>query len=204
MSARGRPRKFDEEAALASLLEVFRLKGFHGASLDDLTHATNMNRPSLYGAFGNKQDLFVASVEYYWADAGKRFRDALFGMKGLDADLHNLFETQIDIITKSEVGGCIVACSLPEAVDESPAFKTLYDRIFTESDKVVASRLFKAIEGGEIAKGTDVRRLSGLIVNEVFGISLRARAGFSKQELTRQAFYVVDLITKEFATKSFS
>jgi AcrR family transcriptional regulator len=192
--SRGRPRKFDEQAVLASALEVFRVKGFNGASLDDLTAATGLNRPSLYGAFGNKQALFAGSVEYYWQQAGGIYRAALFGGQGLRADLKALFAAQIDIITRNLVGGCIVACALPEGATEDADFMAMYRRIFAESDAVVRMRLKQAIEDGEISKSVDVKGLAGMIVNEVFGISLRARAGARPEELAQQGAYAVGLI----------
>ncbi len=54
----GRPRSFDIDRALDRALLVFWRKGYEGASLSDLTKAVGVNRPSLYGAFGDKEALF--------------------------------------------------------------------------------------------------------------------------------------------------
>src|SRR5687768_2471443 len=61
----GRPRAFDEQAALEAALGVFWRKGYEGASLSDLTEAMGINRPSLYAAFGNKEALFRRVLERY-------------------------------------------------------------------------------------------------------------------------------------------
>ena len=47
----GRPRAFDIDEALDRAVLVFWSKGFEGASLDDLTEAMGISRPSLYRAF---------------------------------------------------------------------------------------------------------------------------------------------------------
>src|SRR6201995_3955000 len=66
---RGRPRAYEPEVALAKALDLFRKDGFAATSLDDLSAATGMNRPSLYGAFGDKRELFIKSYRRYRDDA---------------------------------------------------------------------------------------------------------------------------------------
>ena len=46
---RGRPRAYQPDVALGKALDLFRKDGFAATSLDDLSAATGMNRPSLYG-----------------------------------------------------------------------------------------------------------------------------------------------------------
>src|SRR4249919_1709289 len=66
---RGRPRAYEPEVALGKALDLFRKDGFAATSLDDLSAATGMNRPSLYGAFGDKRELFIKSYQRYREDA---------------------------------------------------------------------------------------------------------------------------------------
>src|SRR3546814_586970 len=65
MVAMGRPRSFDIDEALDRALEVFWRKGYEGASLSDLTEAMGIARPSLYAAFGNKEELFCKALDRY-------------------------------------------------------------------------------------------------------------------------------------------
>ena len=62
---RGRPRAYEPEIALSRALDVFWKDGFAATSLDDLSAATGMNRPSLYGAFGDKRELYKKTYESY-------------------------------------------------------------------------------------------------------------------------------------------
>src|SRR6202140_4528861 len=66
---RGRPRAYQPDVALGKALELFRKGGFAATSLDDLSAATGMNRPSLYGAFGDKRELYIKSYQRYRDDA---------------------------------------------------------------------------------------------------------------------------------------
>jgi AcrR family transcriptional regulator len=62
-----RPRSFDPDEALDLARDVFWQKGFQGASLDDITAATGLNKPSLYAAFGDKDALFLKVLDRYHA-----------------------------------------------------------------------------------------------------------------------------------------
>src|SRR5262245_51908704 len=70
---RGRPRAFEPETALARALDTFRDGGFAATSLDDLSAAMGINRPSLYGTFGDKRDLFLKAYARYRSDVGGQF-----------------------------------------------------------------------------------------------------------------------------------
>src|SRR5580658_8616083 len=61
----GRPRAFDTDLALDQAMQLFWRKGFLGTSLSDLTEAMGINRPSLYAAFGNKEELFRRALDRY-------------------------------------------------------------------------------------------------------------------------------------------
>jgi AcrR family transcriptional regulator len=61
----GPPKAFGIDAALRAAIIVFWQKGFDGASLTDLTEAMGINRPSLYGTFGDKQALYLRALDWY-------------------------------------------------------------------------------------------------------------------------------------------
>ncbi len=73
----GRPREFDEAAALDAAMRVFWARGYEGASMDDLTAAMGINRSSLYSSFGDKEALFRKVVARYQQGPMAFFGDAL-------------------------------------------------------------------------------------------------------------------------------
>src|SRR5258707_13142479 len=75
---RGRPRAYQPDVALGKALDLFRRDGFAATSLDDLSAATGMNRPSLCGAFGDQRELVINSYRGYREDGGVAMRD-VFG-----------------------------------------------------------------------------------------------------------------------------
>src|SRR5271156_1550048 len=105
---RGRPRAYQPEVALARALDLFRKDGFAATSLDHLSAATGMNRPSLYGAFGDKRELYIKSYQRYRADARAAmieiFRDELSIRKRLE----RIYAVALEIYLSGEAGprGC--------------------------------------------------------------------------------------------------
>ena len=70
---RGRPRSFDESAALEKATRVFRSKGYDGTTIDDLVAGMGVGRPSLYSVFGDKRTIFLRVLRAY-AEAKGRSR----------------------------------------------------------------------------------------------------------------------------------
>src|SRR6201988_4589753 len=80
----GRPRAFDPDAALERAMHVFWAKGYEGASLSSLTRAMRINRPSLYAAFGNKEELFSKVLDRYMDGPLAYFGKALAAPRARD------------------------------------------------------------------------------------------------------------------------
>src|SRR6202165_1962016 len=81
---RGRPRSVDATVALERAMHVFWAKGYEGAALSDLTRAMRINRPSLYAAFGNKEQLFRKVLDRYMDGPVAYFGKALAAPKARD------------------------------------------------------------------------------------------------------------------------
>ena len=94
---RGRPRAYQPEIALGKALDLFRKDGFAATSLDDLSAATGMNRPSLYGAFGDKRELFIKSYQRYRADARAAMIDIFRDELPIRKRLERIFAVALDI-----------------------------------------------------------------------------------------------------------
>jgi TetR/AcrR family transcriptional regulator, transcriptional repressor for nem operon len=62
---RGRPREFDIDQALDGAIRLFRERGYHAASIGDLTDAMGLASGSIYKAFRDKRDIFLAAFDRY-------------------------------------------------------------------------------------------------------------------------------------------
>ena len=117
---RGRPRSFDEGVVLDRVRTVFLEKGFSGASLDDLAAAAGLNRPSLYAAFGDKEQLYLHALNRY-GQLSVAGMEAILTKKGpLERRLGQLYRSAVSLYTgPSKAPGCMIVNT---AAVEAPFF----------------------------------------------------------------------------------
>src|SRR6185503_21291753 len=94
---RGRPRSYDPDLALERATEVFWDAGYAASSLDALSAAMDMNRPSLYGAFGDKETLYLTTLERYRDEGLREMREALDPQRPLRDGLAAVYARSLDI-----------------------------------------------------------------------------------------------------------
>ncbi|MEO6028598.1 MAG: TetR/AcrR family transcriptional regulator [Candidatus Binatia bacterium] len=193
---RGRPRKFDHATALDAALLTFWKRGYGGTSLDDLTAAMGMNRPSIYAAFGNKEAVYAAAVDHYVATIARRYLDPLAKRRDLRAELMAFYDAIIDVVTgRYGPHGCIVACTLPAEAEVSPQARKQLARVLFDADRALGARIALARDAGEIGAESDVRQLAALAASGTLALSIRARAGAPRRELRRLAQTFVTAVT---------
>lgn len=184
---RGRPRAYDPQTALQQALGVFWNTGYSGASLDSIATAAGMNRPSLYAAFGDKHALYIKALEQYWESASAAMQEALTDKNlTLKQALLGFYEGQLSIYFSGEgqPRGCFaIGTATTEAVEDSAIREVLADRL-SRLDADLETRLRAAVSAGELKDDVDPAALAVLASSLLHSISIRARAGKSRTELT--------------------
>ncbi len=61
----GRNREFNEDKVLEKAAEVFWLKGYEASSTENLLQAMDLNKGSMYNAFGGKRELFILVFQWF-------------------------------------------------------------------------------------------------------------------------------------------
>ena len=141
---RGRPRAYEPEVALARALDVFWKEGFAATSLDDLSAATGMNRPSLYGAFGDKRELYIKSYESYRDRARQRMGEAFAIDLPLREMLQKIYAIALDMYLSGKDGprGCFTVMTATSEAVFDPSIRAMVISGLVETDRFFA-RIFK-------------------------------------------------------------
>jgi TetR/AcrR family transcriptional regulator, copper-responsive repressor len=182
---RGRPRAYEPEIALGKALDLFRKDGFAATSLDDLSAATGMNRPSLYGAFGDKRELYIKSYVRYRADARAAMIDIFRGEVPVRERLTRIYAAALDIYLSGESGprGCFTVMTAASEAVADPEIRAMVLEGFSELDKAFASCFRRAKEKGELPPSADPVVLAQLASATIHTIAIRSRAGVPRKEL---------------------
>ena len=107
---RGRPATIDKPAAMQTVVELFRSKGYAAVSLDDLSEATGLSRPSLYRAFGNKLSMYVSAMDAFGDQVSKQAVPVLLADGDLEEVLTGFFKAMLSIYYRNSgiTPGCLV------------------------------------------------------------------------------------------------
>jgi TetR/AcrR family transcriptional regulator, copper-responsive repressor len=182
---RGRPRAYQPEIALGKALDLFRKDGFAATSLDDLSTATGMNRPSLYGAFGDKRELYIKSYQRYRADARAAMIDIFRNPLPIRQRLARIYAVALDIYLSGEAGprGCFTVMTAASEAVADPDIRSLVLEGFSELDKAFAACFRLARENGELSPSADPQALAQLASATIHTIAIRARAQVPRKDL---------------------
>jgi len=144
----GRPREFDEEAALEAAMDAFWQKGFEATSLADLCTCTGLHKGSLYQAFGDKHALFMRSLKHY---ADTEFKEGAAVILQHESPLEGIRALVREICNYAAEGkGCLMINSMVELAPHDPEVKKAIQQEGQRRIRVVTELLARAQQLGEI------------------------------------------------------
>ena len=200
---RGRPRAYQPEVALARALDVFWKEGFAGTSLDDLSAATGMNRPSLYGAFGDKRELYIKSYEAYRDRARQRMGEVFAIDMPVRPMLEQVYSIALDMYLSGKDGprGCFTVMTATSEAVFDPAIRDMVITGLVETDRFFARIFRRAQERGELPASAEPQVLASLASATLHTLAVRARAQVPRAELDAIVKGALDVMCSESTVK---
>lgn len=180
---KGRPREFCVHEALASALRVFWSKGYEGASLTDLTEAMGVTRPSLYAAFGNKEELFRKALDLYESEKLAYMRAAIQAPTARGV-AEKLLRGALEMQTSDcEPRGCLRVISSVACGAEAESIRAEVIARRKSGAETLRKRFEEAEAAGEVPPGMNAEGLTTFLSALLQGLSIQAGAGASSEEL---------------------
>ncbi len=172
----GRPREFDEDEALAKIMDVFWAKGFEGASMNDLVTATGLRKGSLYAAFGDKRAMYLKALALYDRTAIGRAVRLLTGTGAPEKRIGEFLQLAIDAVTiRKDRRGCFLCnASVDQAVLDPES-----ERYVKSSLKRLGRALEEVLSELAVTSTDDTRRHADAqhLLTVYFGLRVLAKGG---------------------------
>ena len=168
-----RPREFDEQKVIESLLAVFWEKGYEATSTRDLVAATGLLKGSLYGAFGDKQAMYLAALRHYDRTRIRDQIEILNGEGSARQKVARLFDAVIEVTRRGlYAGGCMLCSASVE--------RAHFDRAVKNEVRTTIRLLKVAIVDALKRENVNEERaasLAAFIISAYFGTRTLARGG---------------------------
>ena len=148
---RGRPREFDPDKVLDRAVHTFWRRGFRATSLNELARELGIEKPSLYAAFGNKEQLFLKALDRYAAGFELRAIAALEKAptgKAAVAALLSAFAEQLS--DPKTPAGCLIANCAAECRETSETISRSLANSLGAMEVALAKRLKRAQKEREL------------------------------------------------------
>ncbi|HZS46102.1 MAG TPA: TetR/AcrR family transcriptional regulator [Blastocatellia bacterium] len=181
----GRPRTFDIDKALDRALMVFWRKGYEGTSLADLTNAMGINRPSLYAAFGNKEDLFRRVLDYYSQRHMAFIGDALNQPTAWSVADHLLNGAADMLSDPGTPPGCLMVQGALSCGDNADCIRREMITRRAVGEAAIRERLERARSEGDLPANAYPADLALYLMTVIHGMSVQAASGATHDELRR-------------------
>lgn len=179
----GRPLSFDRDDVLGKAMLAFWQSGYETTSISDLTTAMGVTAPSLYAAFGNKQQLFLEAMRRYTGDPDTLEQDMAAAPTARDAVTAMLRRAAVLYTGQTTPAGCLLASA---AATGSPDAAEVRDAVAAER-RAIRDMIVRRIEV-DMAKGllpsdTCPATLADLAIAVTQGMSVLARDGADRAAL---------------------
>lgn len=188
MAARGRPRAFDRTVALRQAMNVFWEHGYEGTSISDLTAAMGINSPSLYAAFGSKEQLLREAVAHYDQTEGAAVATALSeqatARDAIAAVLRHYAGAYCDPDTPA---GCMIVLTANTCSEENRAVHRHLAEWRLALEANFAQRIRRGIADGDVPSTADVDAVAAFYNTVNHGMAIQASDGAGHAKLVRIA-----------------
>ena len=182
-----RPKEFDQEKALNRAISVFSQKGFAATSTDDLMHAMDVGRQSMYDTFGDKRALFLKALEVYVSENVRAINVELRAPGSPLAAIRSALVHFSERKDLSSTDGCMGINAICEFGMRDEDVTRITRRAANAQRHTLMDTLRRAQMEGELDTRTDIESLADFFESTLAGIRIAAKAGKTRPALKRIA-----------------
>jgi len=190
----GPNKQFDHDNVLDKALTLFWEKGFEATSMQQLVDAMGINRASMYQTYGNKNELFEASINRYIDNTLKYLRSLLALDNSPLINLQNAFKGFIRQSLDGQLQGCLINNTAIELGPHDLAMAEKIRQVWRQIEIIFTDLLQQSIDRNELNKKTDVSQMASLLNTTLQGLLVKTKAGTSEKDLFSDIDALFDLV----------
>lgn len=166
-----RTKEFNEATVLDKAVEVFWEKGYESTSIQDLVEAMNIQRGSLYAAFGSKQQLFLKSLERYGEIVVHKLLEILQSKPSAIESIELFFSQLVEhLLTAGPLRSCLVTNSAIERGLNDAETRKKVLRLLESVRKGFHQTLLRAKSQREISNDLDLVSTANYLTSSMQGL----------------------------------
>jgi AcrR family transcriptional regulator len=182
--SRGRPRTFDIQIALDKATRLFAEYGYDGTSLSQLTEELDIPPPSLYAAFGSKEELYKSCLVRYRSHFALPIAAALTSQGTAKAAIEAMLMQSVGTFHEPDnIKGCMITlAALGININHQP----LRDHAINLRAQAVASvelRIQQGQRDGDVLPNADIAAMTAFYTTLLMGLSIKVHDGQSEEEM---------------------
>lgn len=190
-----RLREFDEEKALDAAMQLFWEKGYAATSLSELTAKMEIQKPSLYSAFGDKEGLFEAALRRYTNLHAANIRTKLQNEQSVKEAIRTFFENMVEEEYKKEFSkGCFCINTMVELAPHNEKFEVLTREHQMYLAVIFQELITKGIRSGELQNDLNAKALAQTLVTSLIGLTVLMKSRPERSIIDNSVSLIVSLV----------
>ena len=194
----GRPRTFDSDDVLDKVIDVFWELGYEASDTETLSRRTGLTKPSLYNAFGSKEDLFVAALNRYRLTRSKASFDALTKASMPSEGIRDYYlKLAQNVAGQGHPTGCLIMSVAMPLCDRLPKVAAVLGSMPKESNERFTAYFDEQKDKGKLPQGFDCAAAIALMQDLSTAMIMQARSGAPLKALKNKAIRNTELVLFE-------
>lgn len=191
-----RLREYDHNELLTEAMSAFWTNGFARTTMDDIVKRTGVNRASLYAAYPDKRELFLAALQHYLETVTSKNLHKLEHDTNAAESIRSFFRHLIKQPASAvySATGCLLTNTAIELGDSEEDVAVLVRKAFSRVEDALRRRLTEARNQGDLSADVDPEQLAKHLLVLIQGIRVMSRLGVEQRFLKQAVQSALQLI----------
>ena len=177
-------RKLIREEGLDRALRLFWRNGYNGTSMEMLTKALGVEKPSIYASFGNKRSLYLEALLHYRTHMVRQVADFLASASSPRVGIDRVVRFMMTSLYEPGVQeGCMVTNAALELADQDREVAAHVSTMLREIGSLFEAALVAGQKSGEVTTRVSADLLAAYLVNTVEGARVMEKTRPGKDKL---------------------